>query len=56
MVWQGVGIFFKNNLRHDYDPEGDDHEMETFVRDLEASNAYRYQLSRQAELLRKVKK
>lgn len=56
MIWQGVGVFFNNNLRREYDPEGDDREMEYFVKDLEASNAYRYQLSRQDELLRKVKK
>ncbi len=56
VMWQSVGIFFNNNLNRDYDPENDDREIEGFVRDLEASNAYRYQLSRQDELLKKIKK
>jgi Domain of unknown function (DUF4294) len=56
VMWQSVGIFFNNNLNRDYDPESDDREIEGFVRELEASNAYRYQLSRQDELLKKIKK
>jgi len=56
VVWQSVGVFFNNNLNRDYDPDGDDKEIETIVRDLEASNAYRYQMYQQEALLRKVKK
>ncbi len=56
VMWQSVGIFFNNNLNRDYDPENDDRELEGFVKDLEASNAYRYQLSRQDELLKKIRK
>ncbi len=56
VMWQGVGVFFNNNLNRDYDPEDNDHEMEAFVKELESSNYYRYQLSRQDELLKKVKK
>ena len=55
VMWQGVGVFFNNNLNRDYDPENEDRELETFVRELESSNAYRYQLSRQDELLKKAK-
>jgi len=56
VVWQSVGVFFNNNLNHDYDPNGDDKEIEAIVRELEASNAYRYQIYQQEALLRKVKK
>lgn len=56
MMWQGVGVFFNNNLRRDYDPYGDDREVENFVQDLEASNAYSYQLAQQQALLKLVKK
>lgn len=56
MMWQSVGVFFNNNLIHEYDPEGKDREIESFVRDLEASNAYHYQLYQQQALLKKVKK
>ena len=56
MMWQSVGIFFNNNLVHEYDPEGKDKEIEGFVRDLEASNAYHYQLYQQQALLKKVRK
>ena len=56
VLWQSVGVFFNNNLNRDYDPEGDDKEIESIVRDLEASNAYRYQMYQQQALLNKVKK
>lgn len=55
MMWQSVGIFFNNNLRKDYEPTGADREMEGFIRDLEASNAYSYQLAKQSELMKKAK-
>jgi len=56
MVWQSVGVFFNNNLAHDYDAEGKDQEVEKIVKELEASNAYRYQLYQQEALLKKVTK
>jgi uncharacterized protein DUF4294 len=56
MVWQSVGVFFNNNLTRDYDPEGDDKEMEGFIKDLEASNVYRYQLYQQDQMLKKIAK
>jgi hypothetical protein len=55
VIWQSVGVLFNNNLRRDYDPEGNDKEMEAIVRELEASNTYRYQFYRQQQaLLKKV--
>lgn len=54
VMWQGVGIFFNNNLNRDYDPEGDDKQLEIFVRELEASNNYRYQLIQQEAMLKKI--
>ncbi len=56
VMWQSVGVFFNNNLRKDYDPTGDDKELEMIVRELEASTAYRYQLYLQDELMKKVSK
>ncbi len=56
MVWQSVGVLFNNNLARDYDPEDRDKDLEGIVKDLEASNAYRYQLYQQEALLKKVAK
>ena len=56
VVWQSVGVLFNNNLNRDYDPTDRDREVEGIVRDLEASNTYRYQLYQQQALLSKVKK
>ncbi len=56
VVWQSVGLVFNNNLNRDYDPLDRDKEVEGIVRDLEASNSYRYQLYQQQALLSKVKK
>jgi len=52
VVWQSVGLVFDNNLRREYDPTGDDAEMEGMVQVLEASANYRYQLYRQNELMK----
>ncbi len=52
VVWQSVGLVFDNNLRRDYDPTGDDAEMEGMVQVLEGSANYRYQLYRQNELMK----
>lgn len=56
MIWQGVGVLFNNNLKHNYDPTGEDSEVEKIVRDMEASAAYSYQLYRQEELMKKISK
>jgi hypothetical protein len=41
-VWQGVALLFANNLKREYDGYGADRDIEAVVRDLEASNYYRY--------------
>ena len=55
VAWQSVGVFFNNSLTKRYDPEGDDAELERIVKELEASNLYRYELFQQQQLLSKVK-
>lgn len=54
VMWQSVGVMFNNNLRRDYDPFGDDRELENMVQALEASSYYRYQLHKQQELMAKI--
>jgi len=54
MIWQSVGVMFNNNLRREYDPQGDDSEMEAMVQVLEGSSNYRYQLYMQQEIMKKI--
>ncbi len=56
ILWQSVGVLFNNNLARDYDPEDRDKDVEMIVKELEASMYYRYQLSQQQALLKKVAK
>lgn len=56
MLWQGVGVFFNNNLKRQYDPEGRDKEIEQIVKEMEASTLYQYQLYQQEQLLKKISK
>ncbi len=46
-LWQGVGLLFNNNLKRAYDAYGADRDIENIVRDLEASNYYRYRAAMQ---------
>ena len=39
--WQTVALIFGSNLRQPYDPNGDDHDMETIVEDVERMYGYR---------------
>jgi hypothetical protein len=41
-LWQGVAMLFANNLKREYDPTGDDRDIEAIVLDLETSNYYKY--------------
>lgn len=41
-VWQGVALLFANNLKREYDPYGEDKDIERIVRDIELQNYYRY--------------
>ncbi|NCX95363.1 MAG: DUF4294 domain-containing protein [Chitinophagia bacterium] len=54
VLWQSVGIVFNNNLRKEYDPTGDDKDIERITQELEASAGYGYQLYLQNEMLKKV--
>jgi Domain of unknown function (DUF4294) len=54
VVWQSVGVLFNNNLNRDYDPDGDDKEIESIVKEMEASNLYRYQLYQQDIMMQKL--
>jgi hypothetical protein len=56
VIWQSVGVLFNNNLVREYDPEDRDKEIEALVRELESSMYYRYQISQQEALLKKIAK
>lgn len=56
IAWQSVGIFFKNNLRREYDPEDRDKDIERITTDLETSYYYRFQLQQQQDLMKKIGK
>lgn len=42
VIYQSVAMLFSNNLRKEYDPKGDDRDIESIVQELEAVNYYRY--------------
>lgn len=42
-VWQGVALIFSNNLKREYDPWGDDKDIESIVQEIETAAYYRYQ-------------
>jgi len=42
VFYQSVALLFSNNLRKEYDPKGDDRDIEAIVQELEAVNYYRY--------------
>lgn len=48
-VWNGVAQLFSNNLKREYDPNGDDREMELIVRELEERAWYQYRQSQQGK-------
>lgn len=54
VLWQSVGVMFNNNLRKEYDPAGDDAEIEEIVQVLEGSANYRYHLYMQNELMKTI--
>lgn len=47
VVYQSVALLFSNNLKREYDPQGDDRDIEAIVQELEAANFYRYQYYQQ---------
>lgn len=42
VIYQSVALLFNNSLRREYDPTGDDKDIEAIVQELEATNYYRY--------------
>jgi len=47
VVFQSVALLFSNNLKREYDPIDRDKDIESIVKDLEASNLNRYQVYQQ---------
>ena len=47
VIWQSVALIFSNNLKKEYDGADRDHEIEGIVKELEASNYYKYKLYQQ---------
>lgn len=42
-VWQGVALLFANNLKREYDPWGNDKDIEVIVQEIETAAYYNYQ-------------
>lgn len=53
VVYQSVALLFSNNLKRDYDPTGDDRDMEAIVRELEATHYYQYYYYKQQQAMRR---
>jgi hypothetical protein len=51
VIWQSVALLFNNSLKREYDPNGDDKDMEGIVRELEAANYHQYQYKLQQSQL-----
>lgn len=47
-LWQGVALLFSNNLKREYDPYGEDRDIERIVRDIELQYYYRYKAATQS--------
>lgn len=47
VVYQSVALLFNNSLRKDYDPTGNDKDIEAIVQEMEATNYYRYYYNKQ---------
>lgn len=52
VVFQSIGLLFSHNLKREYDPNGDDREMEEIVRELEETYRYQYQYKLQQSRLK----
>lgn len=55
-VFQTVALIFSHNLKREYDPNGDDRDMEAIVQELEATRNYQYQYQLQQSRLKVSKK
>lgn len=56
VVFQSIALIFTHNLKREYDPYGEDKDMETIVRELEETYRYQYQYQLQQSRLRVSKK
>lgn len=56
VVFQSIALIFSHNLKREYDPNGEDREMEEIVRELEQSRSYQYQYQLQQSRLKVSKK
>jgi len=52
VVYQLVALLFSNNLKKEYDPQGDDQDIERIVQELEETNSYRYHYQIQQQRVR----
>lgn len=52
VVYQSVALLFSNNLKKEYDPQGDDQDIERIVQELEETNSYRYHYQIQQQRVR----
>jgi hypothetical protein len=55
-VFQTVALIFSHNLKREYDPNGDDRDMEAIVQELEATRNYQYQYQLQQSRLKVSRK
>ncbi|MBW7912850.1 MAG: DUF4294 domain-containing protein [Taibaiella sp.] len=55
-VFQTVALIFTHNLKREYDPTGDDRDMEAIVQELEATRNYQYQYQLQQSRLKVSRK
>lgn len=55
-VFQTVALIFTHNLKREYDPYGNDRDMEAIVQELEATRNYQYQYQLQQSRLKVSKK
>lgn len=47
VIYQSVALLFNNSLRKEYDPTGDDKDIEAIVQEMEATNYYHYYYNKQ---------
>lgn len=48
VVWQSLALLFSNSLKKEYDPYGDDQDIEKIVTELETDQYYRYRYQLQS--------
>jgi hypothetical protein len=56
VVFQSIALIFTHNLKKEYDPYGDDRDMEQIVRELEETYRYQYQYKLQQSRLKAARK